>query len=82
MGSYFLTKESVLPGEGAAKPSDSRLACSNFILLRGCELQHVLNLPMHSKPAAGRLGSWFRCMSATLQALGRKGATICPKWRL
>lgn len=58
--SYFLTKESILPGEGAAKPSDTKLACSNFILFQGCEFQHVLNLPMHSERAASRLGRWFK----------------------
>lgn len=50
--SYSLAKESILPGEGAAWPRDSELACSDLILLWEWELRPVLNLPVHSKPAA------------------------------
>lgn len=43
-----LAKQSILPGEGAARPGDSRLACSDFLLLWGWQLQHVLKAPVHS----------------------------------
>lgn len=55
VGSYYLAKTSILPGEGAARPRDSRLACSSLILLWGWELQRVLTLPVHGKPAAAGL---------------------------